>query len=129
VANGCRSQADAENQPETALSWGCDGREEEHRCDSESAAGSSDAGRAGRDEAGSSEAVGGYGPPKPPKPQETELGGDDPPPEAEELLDVIRQLLGFNRGGTFDAMPGEWSAYKRAKRLLARYSPDAEQTS
>jgi len=49
--------------------------------------------------------------------------------EAEELLDVIRQLLGFNRGGSLDAEPGEWAAYKRAKRLLDRYSPATEQTS
>lgn len=39
-------------------------------------------------------------------------------PEAEELLDVIRQLLGFSRAHSLEAEPGESAAYSRAKRLL-----------
>lgn len=50
------------------------------------------------------------------------------PDEVEELVDVIRQLLDFNRGGTLDALPGEWAAYKRGKRVLDRYKPAAEET-
>ncbi len=49
--------------------------------------------------------------------------------EVEELLDVIRQLLDFSRAFSLDAERGETAAYKRAKRLLDRYSPAAEQTS
>jgi hypothetical protein len=50
-------------------------------------------------------------------------------PEVEELLDVIRQLLGFSRAHSLGAEPGESVAYSRAKRLLDRYRPATEQTS
>jgi len=38
-----------------------------------------------------------------------------------ELLDVIEELHGFLRYGTFDAIRGEGAAYRRSLDVLARY--------
>jgi hypothetical protein len=38
-----------------------------------------------------------------------------------ELLDVIEELHGFLRYGTFDAEVGESAAYRRGREVLARY--------
>jgi len=43
------------------------------------------------------------------------------PPEMKELLDVIEELHGFLRYGTFDAIRGEGAAYRRSLDVLARY--------
>lgn len=41
--------------------------------------------------------------------------------ERQELLDLIEELHGFLRYGTFDAVRGEGSAYRRGLDVLARY--------
>lgn len=43
------------------------------------------------------------------------------PSEREELLDLVEELHGFLRYGTFDAVRGEGLAYRRGLEVLGRY--------
>jgi hypothetical protein len=45
----------------------------------------------------------------------------DETPTTEVLLDVIEELLGWLRVGTFDEEPGERKAADRARELLVRF--------
>lgn len=49
--------------------------------------------------------------------------------ERKELLDLIEELHGFLRHGTFDAVRGEGSAYRRGLEVLARYGRAATTSS
>ena len=51
------------------------------------------------------------------------------PREREELLDLIEELHGFLRHGTFDAVRGEGAAYRRGLAVLGRYGRTATTSS
>jgi len=46
-----------------------------------------------------------------------------------ELLDLIEELHGFLRYGTFDAVRGEGAAYRKGLDVLARYGRAAKTSS